>query len=185
LLGAKGKVMTVMFPYSQKLIRLADWYRQLLAESIGKRVNNQGEVVHVGLTPINALGVTDQHSQSQLYNEGPNDKFFVFIEVQNHQTEVDIPNLYPGEKTVSFLNKVSFAKLLHIEKKATEQSLTKNDRPNITLSIDQINERTLGELFMLLEGSIAFLGEFYNINAFDQPGVELSKKLTKELLERR
>ncbi|MBI4231790.1 glucose-6-phosphate isomerase [Candidatus Peregrinibacteria bacterium] len=171
-LSKQGKIMTVMFPYAQKLIRLADWYRQLLAESIGKKLDNKGNIVFAGLTPINALGVTDQHSQSQLYNEGPNDKFFIFLEVDDHGPELKIPVYGDG--------KLSFGQLLEIEKRATEESLTKNDRPNITIKLDSVSEESLGELFLLFEGSIAFLGEFFNINAFDQPGVELSKILTKQ-----
>lgn len=182
LLDQKGKQITVLMPYAQKLIRLADWYRQLLAESIGKKLDNNGNEVFSGLTPINALGVTDQHSQAQLYNEGPNDKFFIFVHVKDFGADMEIPNLKPQSPSVDFLQNVSFKKLMHTEQKGTEQALTKNDRPNITITLDSVCEKTLGELFMLFEASIAFLGEFYNIDAFDQPGVELSKNLTKELL---
>ena len=171
LLEQEGKNINVLMPYAQKLIRLADWYRQLLAESIGKKLDNEGNTVNTGITPVNALGVTDQHSQSQLYNEGPNDKLLMFIEVENLGLELQIP----GEN-------YSFNKLIQVEKEATAGSLTKNSRPNITIKIPQVDEEALGELFMLFEASIAFLGEFYNINAFDQPGVELSKILTKEML---
>ena len=128
------------------------------------------------------MGVTDQHSQSQLYNEGPNDKFFIFTHVENPGSELSIPNLHPEEEVVDYLKDVNFKKLLHTENAATAQSLSKNDRPSITIQIDEVNETALGGLFMLFEGATAFLGEFYEINAFDQPGVELSKNLTKELL---
>ncbi|MBT4916805.1 glucose-6-phosphate isomerase [Candidatus Peregrinibacteria bacterium] len=174
LLGEKGKVMNVMMPYSQKLIRFADWYRQLLAESIGKKVNNKGETVNVGLTPINALGVTDQHSQSQLYNEGPNDKLIIFIENTHPLPDLKIPELETGD--------ITFKKLLNIELEATATSLTKNDRPNLRVQVDSVTEETLGSLFMLTEGATAFLGELYEIDAFDQPGVELSKDLTRKAL---
>jgi glucose-6-phosphate isomerase len=167
-------------PYAQKLIRLADWYRQLLAESIGKAVDNNGKVVNAGITPVNALGATDQHSQSQLYNEGPNDKLFLFIDVRKLGREVRIPNLFPRDPNVAFMNKLSFATLMHLEKQGTADAYTKNNRPNLTIEIDEVNAYTLGQLFMLFEGSIAFLGEYFNVNAFDQPGVELSKNLTKE-----
>jgi len=183
LLGEKGKIMNVMFPYAQKLIRFSDWYRQLLAESIGKKINNKGETVHVGLTPIHALGVTDQHSQSQLYNEGPNDKLFMFIEVNDFGVDREIPNLYPEDESLAYLNNVSFKKLIQTEKKGTEQAFNQNDRPNITISIEKIDAYHLGQLFLLFEGATAFLGEYYEINAFDQPGVELSKNLTKEMLK--
>jgi len=182
LLEQKGKTMNVMIPYAQKLEKFADWYRQLLAESIGKAVNEKGETVNIGITPIKALGVTDQHSQAQLYNEGPNDKLFMFLSVLNHGPELDIPNPYPNEESVDFLKGVSFNKLLATEMQGTIQSLTQNNRPNITIEIPEINEETLGALFMLFEAATAFLGEFYEIDAFNQPGVELSKQLTRKML---
>lgn len=178
----KGKKINVLMPYAQKLIRLADWYRQLLAESIGKAHNRQNEVVHIGLTPINALGVTDQHSQNQLYSEGPNDKLFMFVRVANFGKKLAIPLLYPKESAVQFLNKTSFNELIDVEYQGTARALTHNQRPNLTITIDLIGEEQLGCLFMLFEGSIAFLGEFFDINAYDQPGVELSKNLTKKIL---
>lgn len=183
LLEKKGKTINVLMPYSQRLFRFADWYRQLLAESIGKKFDNNKNEVFTGITPVNALGVTDQHSQLQLYSEGPNDKLFIFIELKRPEPEITIPNSYPDNPEFDFLNKPhTFGELLNIEKRATEQSLTKNDRPNVTILVDSLREESLGELFMLFEGATAFLGEMYGINAFDQPGVELSKKLTKEAL---
>lgn len=182
LLAGKGKTINVMTPYAQKLIKFTDWYRQLLAESIGKKKNNKGKNVYTGITPVNALGTTDQHSQSQLYNEGPNDKLHMFIKVNKLTKKIKIPLPYPKEKSVSYLNGVTFNKLIEKEMEGTVKALTQNDRPNITLNIDRIDEQTLGELLMLFEASTAFLGELFNINAFDQPGVELSKKITKQLL---
>src|SRR3989338_2013001 len=79
------KPMTVLMPYSQKLIKFTDWHRQLLAESIGKKFTNSGKIIHSGITQINALGAHDQHSQLQLYNEGPNDKFVIFIEIKKQE----------------------------------------------------------------------------------------------------
>ncbi len=154
----QGKNITVLMPYAQKLFRFADWYRQLLAESIGKNSR-------IGITPVNALGATDQHSQLQLYSDGPNDKFFIFIEVENSK-----PNIPP------------FNKLLNIELNATREALTKKHRPCVTIKIPSINEETLGALFMFFEAEIAFLGKMFHINAFDQPGVELTKKLIKKAL---
>ncbi|PIR55367.1 glucose-6-phosphate isomerase [Candidatus Peregrinibacteria bacterium CG10_big_fil_rev_8_21_14_0_10_36_19] len=170
LLSKEGKNITVMMPYSQRLIRLADWYSQLLAESIGKNENT-------GITPVKALGVTDQHSQLQLYNEGPKDKLLIFIEVSDLGPTLQIP-----ENPISYLKGVSFNKLMQTELEATRQSLTKNGRPNITIKLPAVSEKTLGALFLHLELSVAFLGEFYGIDAFNQPGVELSKNLTKEML---
>ncbi len=181
-LEKKGKTINVLLPYSQKLIKFADWYRQLLAESIGKKSNNKGKEVNVGITPINALGATDQHSQNQLYNEGPNDKLFILIKVNQQGPELKIKNPYPDNPIVDYIKDLSFNKLIHTEMEGTIQSFNQNDRPNITIEINEVNEETIGQLFMLFEGSIAILGELFEINAFDQPGVELSKTLTKQLL---
>lgn len=163
-LSKKGKTMNVLMPYSQKLVKFADWFRQLLAESVGK----DGK----GITPINSLGVTDQHSQLQLYNDGPDDKLYIFLEIKDLSPEIAIDSPY----------KTTFGELMQIEKNATEASLTKNGRPNITILVDSVTEETLGQLFLLFEGATAFLGELMGINAFDQPGVELSKNLTKKAL---
>ncbi|MFB6181613.1 MAG: glucose-6-phosphate isomerase [Candidatus Magasanikbacteria bacterium] len=181
-LNQKGKSINVMMPYAQKLIRLADWYRQLLAESIGKAETESGEEVHVGITPVNALGATDQHSQAQLYNEGPNDKLLMFIEVENLGEEMNIPVLHQEKETTEFLEGASFNELIKTEKEATQQALVERDRPTMTITIDKIDEYHLGQMFMLFEGATAFLGEFFDINAFNQPGVELAKDLTKEKL---
>ncbi len=180
-LAEKGKTINVMMPYAQKLIRFADWFRQLLAESIGKAKNNRGAIVNVGITPINALGVTDQHSQNQLYNEGPNDKLFLFVRVKKLGQSVVIP-LLSSDAAVSYLKGATFNKLIDVEYQGTAQALTHNKRPNLSITIDAIDEFYLGQLFMLFEGATAFLGEWFNVNAFDQPGVELSKNLTKKFL---
>jgi len=179
---AKAKrPMHVLWPYANKLRAFGDWYRQLLAESIGKAVNEKGKTVHVGITPIVALGATDQHSQSQLYNEGPDDKFFMFLEVDDMGEELLVPSLHE-DKSLKYLNEVSLEILLKTERLGTATSLTENGRPNISINIEQLDEFTLGELFMLFMGATAFLGEYYKINAFNQPGVERSKVITKELL---
>lgn len=178
----KGKTMNVMMPYANKLYPFANWYRQLLAESIGKKKNRKGKRVYTGITPVNALGATDQHSQSQLYNEGPHDKLIMFIAVEKLTKQIRIPNIHPKNKAIAYLKNTSFNELLDIERTATTASYTKNNRPNITITISKIDEYHLGQLFMLFEGATAFLGECYGIDAFNQPGVELSKKLTKEAL---
>jgi glucose-6-phosphate isomerase len=166
----QNRNINVLMPYSQRLIKFTDWYGQLLAESIGKTKD-------IGITPVSALGVTDQHSQSQLYMDGPDDKFFMFMKIEDLGPEVMIP-----KSKVDYLNGVSFNKLMHTEQQGTTDALTQKKKPNITVNVPKVDEYNLGALFMLFEGAIAFLGEFYEINAFDQPGVELSKQLTKELL---
>jgi glucose-6-phosphate isomerase len=172
-----GCNVNVLFPYSNKLMRFGEWYAQLLAESIGK---NDG----VGLTPVTALGATDQHSQLQLYSGGPDDKMYQFIKVRKFEND-KIIGLDKDEllsEKFGFLNDVTFGKLLNNELEGTKESLCELGRPICELSLERIDTATLGALFMLYEGATALLGELMEVDAFNQPGVERSKVLTKEYL---
>ncbi len=180
----KGKRMSVMMPYSHALKDVADWYRQLWAESLGKKVNRQGETVNVGPTPIKALGATDQHSQVQLYMEGPYDKIITFIEVAEMSVDIEIPKIYQDLDGLNYLGGHSLGKLLNTEKKATERALTKRGRANATIKLPEISAYTLGQLFYLLEMETAFVGELFNIDTYNQPGVELGKKFAYGILGR-
>ena len=176
----KGVKMSVLMPYSQNLYSVVDWYRQLWAESLGKKVDRNGRAVHIGPTPIKALGVTDQHSQAQLYMEGPFDKVISFISVEDFGKKAVIPKVdkehYLGCRTLN--------ELLKAEEQGTRSALTKAQRPNLTLTIEDISEMTVGELFFFFEMATAYMGELLNINAFDQPGVELAKVYTHALMGR-
>ena len=184
LLTQKGKSQHVFFPYAQHLLRFGEWYCQLVAESLGKTLNEKGEIVHTGITPLTALGITDQHSRLQLYQEGPNDKLFLFVEAETlaPSLEIPLPETAAEHPAVSYLKGVTFDHFIHSALEGTRRSLTENHRPNLTIRVDEISPETLGELFMLFQGAVAFLGEFLGINAFDQPGVERSKILTRQLL---
>lgn len=185
LLLQKGKTQNVIYPYAQKLFRVGDWCRQLIAESTGKRHAENGDEVFAGITPIASLGATDQHSQNQLYFEGPNDKLFLFLEVENFASTVDIPLPDQDDERFAYLKNTDFQTLLNLEKAGTAGALTKVGRPHVTIKLPRIDEEHLGAIFLLFEGATAFLGEFLGINAFDQPGVELSKNITRELLLKR
>ena len=180
-----GKKMSVMMPYSHLLKDVADWYRQLWAESLGKEENREGEKVNVGPTPIKALGATDQHSQMQLYMEGPRDKIITFLEVEEHDRDIEIPHLYPDLDGVNYLGGHNLSELLNTEKQATELALNRRGRLNCTIIMPEVNARTLGQLFYLLELETAFVGELFNINAFNQPGVELGKLYTYGVMGRK
>ncbi|RLD09587.1 glucose-6-phosphate isomerase [candidate division KSB1 bacterium] len=181
----KNKNISVMMPYSNKLRDLADWYRQLWAESLGKRYNLKGEVVEVGQTPVKALGATDQHSQVQLYVEGPNDKVLTFLEVEQFETNEKLENHFPQIEEFNYFAGKSLAELLNAEKKATELALTNNERPNLTIRFDKVSAENVGAFFFLLEAATAFAGGLLEINAFDQPGVEQGKIATYALMGRK
>jgi glucose-6-phosphate isomerase len=142
-------------------------------------------VVHVGQTPVAALGTTDQHSQVQLYMEGPNDKVFSFWTVAKPKDKGAIPKAKPGLEGFDYLCGQSLAKLLDVEQRSTEAALTENSRPNCRFTLDRIDEEHLGGFFQLMEFETAFAGELLNINAFDQEGVELGKKFTFGLMGRK
>jgi glucose-6-phosphate isomerase len=177
-----GVDQNVLMPYSSRLATVAKWYIQLLSESIGKEFNLAGEKVHTGITPIPALGATDQHAQMQLFKEGPNNKLLIFVTVRDHKVELPIANNIPSG--FEYLKNKSFNQLLQAEFEGTQQSLSESKRPNLEIILPEVNEFNLGAMFMLLELSVAYIGELLEIDAFNQPGVERSKILAKELLEK-
>ena len=171
----QGKNICVMMPYADSLKYIADWYAQLWAESLGKKYDVNGNEVWAGTTPVKSLGVTDQHSQVQLYTEGPFDKIIVLIGVQNYRETITIPKLYPDMPSLGFLGGVTHNELIQTEMMATEYALLKSGKPNMTISLPEVNENTIGQLLYFFEVATAFAGELMNINAFDQPGVEEGK----------
>jgi glucose-6-phosphate isomerase len=180
----KNKPMHVMMPYSNRLYMLADWYRQLWAESLGKQYNTEGEEVFTGPTPIKALGTTDQHSQVQLYREGPNDKFTQFLEVKKHPVDVKIPDAFEEVPGLRYLRKARMSKLLNAEKTATEYAMAYSQRPSVTIRFPEINAKHVGEFLYLYEFTTSLVGEMLGINPYDQPAVELGKKATFALMGR-
>lgn len=181
----KQKTIQVSFPYSNRLWGMAFWFRQLWAESLGKAKDRKGNLVHVGQTPVAALGATDQHSQVQLYIEGPNDKLFSLYRVNKFDTPGKIPAAKLGFESFDYLAGQNFAKLIDAECRATAAALTENQRPNGTYTIDRVDAEHVGALFQMLEFETAFVGELLDIDAFDQEGVELGKKLTYGLMGRK
>ncbi len=178
----KGKNVSVMMPYADSLKYISDWYCQLWGESLGKAVDLNGKTVNAGQTPIKALGVTDQHSQIQLYTEGPFDKVITFIAVEKFRTEVKIENI-TSLKDLDFLNS-SLNKLIDIERRATEYALKKAKRMNRTIILPEVNEFTVGELLMFFMLETAYCGALLNIDTFNQPGVEEGKNATYALMGR-
>lgn len=181
----KGKNISVMMPYSDGLRFMADWYCQLWAESLGKAVNKKGEPVFAGQTPVKSLGVTDQHSQVQLYTEGPFDKVVTFVAVDEYRKEVIIPDGCEEFPNVNFLCGHSMNELISTEMKATEYALCRKNRLNNTIYLPEINEFTLGEFMFMLELATAYAGEMLGIDTFNQPGVEEGKNATYAMFGRK
>ncbi len=180
----KGRNINVMMPYSSALKDVADWYGQIWAESLGKRHDLEGDVVNAGQTPVKALGVTDQHSQLQLYVEGPDDKVITFIKVGEFDNEVRIPEAYSGISGIDYLGGTTLTRLINSELHATEITLMKNSKPNCTINVPAVNAFTLGQLLYMLEVQTSVMGKLMDINTYDQPGVEQGKLYTYGMMGR-
>ncbi|HEX9831431.1 MAG TPA: glucose-6-phosphate isomerase [Thermodesulfobacteriota bacterium] len=175
----KGKQITVLMPYSDRLLGFGLWFRQLWAESLGKRKNPRESE---GPTPVVALGATDQHSQLQLYLEGPSDKTITFIELEDYESEIEIPrSLEHNDFSYLFGNRLE--DLIRAELSATRSVLTINSRPNATICLSRISPETVGGVIYLFEVVTTLMGYLLDINPFDQPAVEEGKKITKEILK--
>jgi glucose-6-phosphate isomerase len=176
----------VLMPYTDRLREFAEWYRQLWAESLGKRVDRSGKPVHVGPTPVGAVGATDQHSQVQLFMEGPYDKVITFMTVDDLGVDLPIPGP-PGTGAGSgqdlpadleYLSGHTLGELLRAEYEATSAALAEMGRMSCTLSLPDLSPATLGEAIMFFQLATGYAGAWYGIDPFDQPGVELGKRLT-------
>jgi len=182
ILGRKGKNISVMMPYSTSLYYLGDWFRQLWAESLGKRKDLSGNDVFTGQTPIKALGTTDQHSQVQLYREGPNDKLITFLEVERFSHKLTIPSSMKQVQALDYLAGSNFQSLINSEKLGTEYALLESKRPTMTVLFPQISPQTVGQFIYLYEVAVSFMGGLLNIDPYDQPAVQLGKDATYALM---
>ena len=181
----KEKNIRVFMPYVDALRDVGQWFVQLWAESLGKRLNRRGEEVRVGQTPVVALGATDQHSQLQLYVEGPADKTLTFVGVKNYAGLQAIPKMYPEAEALAYLGGHSLNELIQAELQATRVSLAKNNRPSLLVTLPRTNPFTVGQLLFLLELETFLCGQLLEIDPLDQPGVEQGKVLSYALLGRK
>ena len=179
----RGQRISVLMPYSSRLALLPAWFVQLHAESLGKAYDRSGSRVHVGPTPLGAVGATDQHSQVQLFREGPFDKLIVFVRHRQADRDLTLP-AEEGLEDLSYLFGKSLFELLSAEAAATAHALAAARRPNYTIYLERVDAFHLGWLLQHLMWQTAYLGELFDINAFDQPGVELGKQYTYALMGR-
>ncbi len=177
--GAWGHVL---MPYGDRLRGLGAWFRQLWAESLGKSRDLTGATVDAGPTPLSALGAQDQHSLLQLLMEGPMDKAVVFVACRSPGEDVAAPAVFPPEFGTAYLEGRGLFELLDAERRATADALRRAGRMNMTVSLDVLDARSLGALFMLFQVAVVYAGALYGVDPLGQPGVELGKKLARELL---
>ncbi|TAK03723.1 glucose-6-phosphate isomerase [Patescibacteria group bacterium] len=174
---ARSQPIHVLMPYAARLQAFASWYRQLWAESLGKRKGNRG----VGPTPVAAQGPVDQHSQVQLYAEGPRDKTVTFIETGRFRRDVRVPADLPDP--FGYLSGKPFDELLRAERGGTAESLAHAGRPNGTLHIPSIEAGPVGALAQFFMTATAYMGELMGVDAYDQPGVEAGKMAARHIIE--
>lgn len=173
----EGRPMSVLMPYSSKMAYFAEWYAQLWAESLGKN--------GLGTTPVRALGAIDQHSQVQLYTEGPDDKFFTLICADSHGVELSVPAIeHEALSPLKYLDGQGIGAMLNLEAKSTAAAIVKSGHPLVWLELEKLDAETVGALVFFYEYLTALTGRMMGINPFDQPGVEQGKKYTYGLMGR-
>ncbi len=172
---------TVFMPYSSKLRDFCFWFVQLWAESLGKKLNTKGEEVFTGLTPIPGYGATDQHSQMQLFMEGPMDKCLLLLEIEKFSCDFSLNSKldYPS---FNKLSKHNLSDLMKAELYGTIKALKESGIPHIHFKISENNAEAMGELIIFFESLTALMGHYLDVNPFDQPGVELGKVYAYEKL---
>ncbi len=168
----KGKSINVYMTYMECMEKFVDWFRQLWAESLGKDGKGQ--------TPVKAIGTVDQHSQIQLYNDGPKDKVVTFIVPDGPFVDFTI-----GETLIDdfdYLRNKSLREILLASYEGTRDAMTERGVPNITLRLSKVDEEVFGYLFMVYEIAVSLSGYLLGVNPFDQPGVERGKEITRKKL---
>jgi glucose-6-phosphate isomerase len=175
---SKGKTQHVLMPYSQRLSFFTQWFRQLWAESLGKTLRGRG----VGPTPIAAMGTIDQHSQIQLFNDGPKNKAVTFLELNRfYDTSKSLGPSSRFPKAFSASLK-SFTDILHASRLGTAQALHARGCPNGTLLVPQLDSYHLGALFLFFELATILYAKLLGVNPYDQPGVEKGKLNIRKIL---
>lgn len=183
-LALKGKSIHVLFNYSNLLSEFGLWFVQLWAESLGKKQSLANNVVNAGTTPLTCLGATDQHSILQLFKEGPPDKVFGFMKINQVANEIQFPNEFPTEKEYAYFAGRTMQEQLHVEQLATEMSLVTDGKPCYSITLKDVSPKTLGGLFYFFEALVVFTANLWNINPYNQPGVEEGKNITYSLMGR-
>src|SRR5690625_463358 len=174
LLAERGYSQSVLMPYVDRLADFGLWYRQLWAESLGK----EGR----GTTPIRALGPVDQHSQLQLYLQGPADKLFTLIRLETRGQGPRVSPKIVDDPRLAYLADRPMGDLLDAMARATAETLVRNGRPTRLLTLTRPDEFVLGGLFMHFMLETVLAAELLKVNAFDQPAVEEGKILAREYL---
>ncbi len=178
----RGRNVHVHFPYAHRLRLLADWFLQLWAESLGKARDTRGREVHTGGTPVKAVGPTDQHSQVQLYVEGPDDKVYTMVRVRRFGRSVPLPEPFADSPAFTHLRGRSLEELVEAERQGTEVALREAGRPVCVLELCRADAFHVGQYFLFFEVATALAGGLLGVDPYDQPGVEAGKRAALALM---
>ena len=171
----KHKRISIMMPYADPLLQFVNWYCQLWAESLGKRVANADPA---GTLPVRAMGSVDQHSQLQMYLESRADKMFTFLVLDHWENDRPIVLPEADRNAFPYLAGKRLSEVLDAEFRATREVITRAKHPNVTLHLPTLDAHVLGQLIDLYQRVTIYTGLLYGINPLDQPAVELGKQLT-------
>jgi glucose-6-phosphate isomerase len=172
-----GLDMEVFMPYGDYLKSMAEWYVQLLAESLGKRLDRSGQQIFYGRTPIVAVGTTDMHAQTQQHQDGKRNKVIQFVKIGSWPEDAVIPDVFPAVPELSKFASLKMSQALNTALAANAAALNSDHRPNALFVLPKLNAFHVGELLYMLALSVAYEGELADVDAFDQPGVEAYKKI--------
>ncbi|MCB9893180.1 MAG: glucose-6-phosphate isomerase [Planctomycetes bacterium] len=170
----RGKTSMVVMPYSSRLESVSDWFVQLWDESLGK--DGKGQAA------IPAVGATDQHAQLQLFLEGPNDKLLLFMRLARHTPDIKLGEFEWDSFGAGYVQGKTLGEIFNAQHAGTAQACVERGRPNVTLSLPRLDAGTLGELLMGLEIATTYAGHALGVNPYDQPAVELGKKISRKML---
>lgn len=170
-----GRIIEIMMPYGDSLKSLAEWYVQLLAESLGKKQSKTKG--RYGRTPVVAVGTTDMHAQTQEHQEGRLNKIVTFVKVKDWETKAIVPHTYDAYEPLKAFSGLDLGVILNTALEANSEALTGDERFNITFELPTLSAYHLGEFMFMLCWSIFYEGQLAGVDAFDQPGVEVYKKL--------
>jgi glucose-6-phosphate isomerase len=180
----REKRIVVLMSYAERLAAAGDWFCQLWGESLGKSVDAEGRPVTLAATPVRARGSADQHSQLQLYVDGPRDKVVLFLRVEDHGETLDIPAAYQDIEEVGCLGGNALGAMLNGEQRATEAALARRGRPSATIVLPEVRPFTIGQLLALLEWTTVATALLAGIDPFGAPAIEEGKQYTFGLMGR-
>jgi glucose-6-phosphate isomerase len=181
---AKKKVnISNTFVFGKNLEFLGRWYRQLLAESLGKELDLDGKKVNRGITPIVSLGTEDLHSMEQLCIAGPYDKITTFVYPEKQLYSLSVP-LVSSTGLAKYMEGYELNNMMHFIVDGVREAFTSKKRPFISVKLGEVSESTIGEFMMWKMYETVYLAHLMNLNPFDQPGVESYKKATREFMSK-